>query len=102
MATRGENLAADRPAKSRAGKSAVPVGDFDDSDELVRLQAARNFVAQVMADPETASKDRPPLVRAFMEVDAKIVAIEESRAAHATVTPISAVPSRSFDASRFA
>lgn len=102
MATRGENLAADRPAKSRAGKSAGSVEDFDNSDELVRLKAARNFVAQVMMDPETASKDRPPLVRAFMDVDAKIVAIEESRKTTATVTPIAAVPSRSFDASRFA
>jgi hypothetical protein len=99
---RGENLAADRPQKVRAGKTAGPVGDFDDADELVRLKAARKFVADVMVDPETASKDRPPLVRSFMEVDAKIVALEESRKATAAVTPISAAPSRAFDAARFA
>lgn len=102
---RGENLAADRPQKVRAGKTAAPVGsfgDFEDDDELVRLRAVRHSLAEVLADPETASKDRPPLSRAFMEVDAKIVAVEESRKATATVTPIVAAPSRSFDAARFA
>lgn len=102
---RGENLAADRPQKVRAGKSATDVGSvvgFEDDDELERLKAVRHSLAEVLSDPTTASKDRPPLSRAFMEVDAKIVAVEESRKATATVTPIAAAPSRSFDAARFA
>lgn len=83
---RGENLAADRPPKAREGKTAASVeqlGDFESPDELVRLTAARRFVAEVMVDPTTASKDRPPLVRSFLEVDAKVVALEESRRAEA-------------------
>lgn len=102
MASRGENLATDRPQKLRAGKSVGPVGEFGDKDELVRLKAARDFLAQCMVDPETASKDRPPLTRAFMEVDTKIVALEETRKSTATVTPITAAPSRAFDDARFA
>lgn len=87
--------------KARAGKVHVSVGDFGSDDQLTRLRAVRRSLAEAMADPETASKDRSPLARAFMEVDAKIVAVEESRKATASVTPITAAPSKQFDASRF-
>jgi hypothetical protein len=128
---RGENIAADQPQnvrkgiaaanraasmranrkpapKTRAGARMRAIGDFGNRDELTRLRAVRKFLAQPMVDPETASKDRPPLARAFLEVDARIVELEDERKAAAKLPKVTSIDEArskkksTFDAARFA